>query len=39
VEIAHIVAALTNENTPEAAPKEYLQHLFDQYAFYYDKHL
>lgn len=38
-EIQHILAAISQEATPEAAPKEYLQHLFDQYATYYDKHL
>lgn len=38
-EIQHILAALTQEQTPEAAPAEYLQHLFDQYATYYDQHL
>ena len=39
VEIQHILAALANEKTPDQAPREYLSHLFDQYATYYDKHL
>lgn len=38
-EIQHILSAITQQHTPDAAPKEYLQHLFDQYAHYYDKHL
>ena len=38
-EIQHILAAITQENTPDRAPKEYLSSLFDQYAFYYDQHL
>ena len=38
-EIKHILNALNQEQTPDAAPKEYLQHLFDQYATYYDQHL
>ena len=41
-EIQHIIAALSQDETaatPEKAPTEYLQHLFDQYATYYDKHL
>lgn len=38
-EIKHILTALTQEETPEKAPSEYLEHLFDQYASHYDKHL
>ena len=38
-EIKHIVDALTNAETPDQAPTEFLQNLFDQYAGYYDKHL
>ena len=38
-EIMHILNALTQTKTPEKAPTEYLQHLFDQYASHYDKHL
>lgn len=38
-EIQHILLALTQEKTPDKAPAEYLQNLFDQYADYYDKHL
>ncbi|MCL5261552.1 MAG: tetratricopeptide repeat protein [Gammaproteobacteria bacterium] len=38
-EIAYIIAAITQKNMPAAAPKMYLQHLFDQYAPYYEKHL
>jgi predicted TPR repeat methyltransferase len=38
-EIQHILSALSGETTPDKAPTEYLSHLFDQYATYYDKHL
>lgn len=38
-EIQHILAALEKNKTPDAAPKEYLQHLFDQYASFYETHL
>lgn len=38
-EIQHILAALQQSKTPEKAPAEYLQHLFDQYAEHYDTHL
>ncbi len=38
-EIQHILTAISKGETPEKAPTEYLQHLFDQYATYYDKHL
>jgi len=39
-EIKYILAGLKqNEEVPETAPPEYLSHLFDQYALYYDKHL
>lgn len=38
-EIAHILMAIEQKQTPDAAPAEYLQHLFDQYAVYFDEHL
>lgn len=38
-QIKHILAALEQDKTPDAAPKEYLQNLFDQYSTYYDQHL
>jgi predicted TPR repeat methyltransferase len=38
-EIQHILMALTQNKTPDKAPAEYLQNLFNQYAGYYDKHL
>ena len=38
-EIQHILSALTQNKLPEKAPSTYLQHLFDHYAIYYDKHL
>ncbi len=38
-EIRHILAALQKDKTPDAAPKEYLQHLFDQYSTFYETHL
>lgn len=39
VEIKHILSAISEEKTPEAAPKEYLEHLFNQYSSFYDQHL
>lgn len=38
-EIKYILAALKQQLTPGRAPKEYVQHLFDQYATYFDQHL
>jgi len=38
-EIQHILSALSKTNTPDQAPSEYLSHLFDHYARYYDQHL
>lgn len=38
-EIQHILMALSQNKTPDKAPAEYLQNLFNQYAGYYDKHL
>ena len=41
-EIYYVVSALDNTESgkkPLKAPKDYLVHLFDQYASYYDKHL
>lgn len=34
-----MLAALTQEATPDTAPSEYVQHLFDNYAVYYEKHV
>lgn len=38
-EVEYILAALTGEQSPGQAPEEYVTHLFDQYAPYYEKHL
>ncbi len=38
-ELKHIVAAISQTETPDHAPAAYVEHLFDQYAPYYDKHL
>lgn len=38
-EIAYILSALRQENIPERAPQNYVEHLFDQYAPHFDKHL
>jgi predicted TPR repeat methyltransferase len=38
-EIAYILSALRQEKTPDRAPKNYVEHLFDQYAPSFDKHL
>lgn len=38
-EINYILQALEQKGLPNAAPAEYLQHLFDQYAPYFEKHL
>ena len=38
-EIQHILSALTQQIIPDNAPPEYVSHLFDQYAAYYEKHL
>ena len=38
-EIKHVLTALTQQGTPEQAPNSYVEHLFDQYANHYDKHL
>lgn len=38
-EIQHILSALLQEDTPQKAPSEYIQHLFDQYAPHYEQHL
>ncbi|MCX7121211.1 MAG: tetratricopeptide repeat protein [Gammaproteobacteria bacterium] len=38
-EIQHILCALKQEKTPDTAPADYVAHLFDQYAPYYDHHL
>lgn len=39
LEIKHILAAITQNKCPNEAPREYVEHLFDQYAPYYDEHL
>jgi predicted TPR repeat methyltransferase len=38
-EVKYIIDALKNESSPDRAPDEYLENLFDQYADYYDEHL
>ena len=39
-EIEYILSSISeNEEKPNHAPKEYLQHLFDEYAPHFDKHL
>ncbi len=38
-EIAYILSALKQENSPEQPPKDYIEHLFDQYAPHFDQHL
>ena len=39
LEILHILSALSEKKSPPKAPPEYIQHLFDHYALYYDQHL
>lgn len=39
LEILHILSAIEQKETPANAPKEFVSHLFDQYAAYYDFHL
>ena len=38
-ETKHILSALKQDPTPHSAPTEYVNHLFNQYAPYYDQHL
>ena len=38
-EIQYLLAAINNDQQPERAPERFLEHLFDQYSSYYDKHL
>lgn len=38
-EIQHILSALKQHNIANKAPVDYVNHLFDQYAPYYEKHL
>ena len=38
-EIAYILSALKQEKSHDRAPKNYVEHLFDQYAPYFDQHL
>ena len=38
-EIHYIMQALSDGDTPERAPNDYLRNLFNQYAHYYDAHL
>src|SRR3989338_1000908 len=39
LEIQHILSALTQKEIADKAPRAYVQHLFDQYAPYYEKHV
>jgi len=38
-EIIYLLAAITEQQEPTTAPREYVESLFDQYASYYEKHL
>jgi predicted TPR repeat methyltransferase len=38
-EINHILQAISQSDNPDQPPNEYTEHLFNQYAPYYDKHL
>lgn len=38
-ELLYILAALTRDTAPITAPKEYVSHLFDEYAPHFEKHL
>lgn len=38
-EIQYVLSALKQNNTLKKAPKEFVAHLFDEYAPYYDRHL
>ena len=38
-EIAYLYSAMTQKDMPDKPPEEYIQHLFDQYAGYYEKHI
>ncbi len=38
-EVKYILSALKQENSPDQAPNEYIEHLFDQYAPHFDQHL
>ncbi len=38
-EIEYILAAIAQKSAPTRAPTEYIEHLFDQYAPHFDRHL
>jgi len=38
-DIKYVLAAIKGDQTPTIAPKNYLKNLFDEYAYYFDKHL
>lgn len=38
-ELRYIVQALSQQHRPSQAPNDYVKHLFDQYAPYYEQHL
>lgn len=38
-EIRYLYSAMTQKEMPDKPPKEYIQHLFDQYARSYEKHV
>lgn len=38
-EVQYILSALQGDQVPQRAPEQYVRHLFDQYADYYEKHL
>lgn len=38
-EILYILAAIAQQSHPTTAPRQYVEHLFDEYAPYFDKHL
>ncbi len=38
-ELLYILAAIAQKSTPTTAPHEYVEHLFDQYAPHFEKHL
>lgn len=39
IEVQYILSALQGDQLPKKAPEDYIRHLFDQYAPYYEKHL
>lgn len=38
-ELLYILAAINQKSAPQTTPKEYISHLFDEYASHFDKHL